>query len=96
MALKEVKDAEKKKKPPYSGEELGGDPTKCPGEGFEWKGNGPPGSKEGSWVKGKGESKEILYPDLKHPQPIGPHWDYHGPGFEEGARLYPDGTWTSK
>ncbi len=31
---------EKEKKPPYSGEELGSDPTKCPGEGFEWRGKG--------------------------------------------------------
>lgn len=87
---------EKKKKPPYEGKELGDDPTKCPGEGFEWKGKGKPGSNQGSWVKGTGKTKEILYPDLDHPDPIGPHWDYTGPEFQGGTRLYPDGTWEPK
>lgn len=37
------------KSPPYSGVDLGDDATKCPGEGFEWKGKGEPGNGEGSW-----------------------------------------------
>ena len=41
------KDEGKRKDPPYSGEDLGEDPTKCPGKGFEWKGKGKPGSKVG-------------------------------------------------
>jgi len=88
--------AKKEKKPPYDGKELGDDPTKCPGEGFEWKGKGNPGSGQGSWVKGAGETKEVLYPDLDHPAPIGPHWDYTGPAFPEETRLYPNETWEIK
>ncbi|MGS0601292.1 RHS repeat-associated core domain-containing protein [Xanthomonas oryzae pv. oryzicola] len=26
------------------------DPQECPGEGWEWRGNGPPGSDKGNWV----------------------------------------------
>jgi RHS repeat-associated protein len=53
------------------------DPSKPPGEGWEWRGKGPPGSKEGSWYNpGTGES---LHPDLTHPPPVGPHWDYKDP-----------------
>ncbi len=49
----EEKKEEKKKgkKPPYSEEKLGDDPTKCPGEGFEWRGSGDPETGRGSWVK---------------------------------------------
>jgi len=83
-------------KPPYDGQILGNDPTKSPGEGFEWKGNGKPGSGKGSWVRGEGKTREILHPDLNHPAPIGPHWDYRGPSCPEGARLYPDGKWEAK
>jgi RHS repeat-associated protein len=86
----------KEKKPPYSGTELGDDPTKAPSEGFEWKGKGKPGSGRGSWVKGDGKEKESLYPDLDHSAPVGPHWDYTGPAFPQGARLYPNGTWEIK
>lgn len=82
--------------PPFNGSELGDDPTKCPGEGFEWRGNGPPSSGKGSWVRGEGGSKESLHPDINHPKPKGPHWDYEGPGFPNGARLYPNGSWEVK
>ena len=41
----------KEEKPPYCGEKLGDDPTKCPGEGFEWRGSGDPETGRGSWVK---------------------------------------------
>lgn len=95
-----VSEDEKKKKrdledkPPYDGQSLGNDPSKCPGEGFEWKGTDKPGTGYGSWVKGKGEDKEIFYPDLEHPAPIGPHWDYTGQGYK--GRFYPDGQWKPK
>ena len=76
------------KKPPYDWNDLGDDPTKCPKPGFEWKGNGPPGSGKGSWDNGT----EQLYPDLNHPGPIGPHWDYRGPNFPgKGIRIKPNG-----
>ncbi len=94
LAVKEIVKAGNKKKPPYSGEELGDDPTKCPGEGFEWKGKGPPGSKQGNWHNA--ETGESLHPDLDHPLPIKPHWDYEGPNFPNGARLNLDGTWEPK
>lgn len=33
----------------------------------------------------------MLHPDLSHPEPIGPHWDYiDSSGIE--YRLMPDGT----
>lgn len=84
----------KEKEPPYKGDVLGDDPTKCPGEGFEWKGKGSPESGLGSWFN---ESTiESLHPDLNHPAPKKPHWDYEGPGFPKGARLNTDGTWEYK
>ncbi len=51
----------------------GDDPTQAP-EGFEWRGKGPVGSNQGNWYNP--ETGEILHPDLNHPNPIGPHWDY--------------------
>lgn len=35
--------------PPYDGSKLGDDPSKCPGDGFEWKGRGTPSEGKGSW-----------------------------------------------
>ena len=67
----------------------GNDPTKPPGKGWEWRGKGEPGSKKGGWYKPK--TGESLRPDLDHPLPIGPHWDYqpyrNGPKY----RWYPNG-----
>jgi hypothetical protein len=65
-----------------------GDPSQPPGEGWEWKGNGPEGSSEGSWVNP--ETGEKLYPDLNHPEPLGPHYDYTAPDGSQD-RIYPDG-----
>ena len=79
--------------PPYSGQALGPDPAKCPGEGFEWRGNGIPGSKKGNWFNPK--TNECLHGDLNHPPPKKPHWDYDGPNKEK-ARLNIDGTWEWK
>ncbi len=87
---------EEQRKPPHSGKELGDDSTKCPGEGYVWKGNGPPESGCGNWVKGSGEDMERLFPDLNHLPPVLPHWDYTGPDFPKGVRLYLDGTYEIK
>lgn len=83
--------------PPYRGDELGNGTT-SPDKGFEWKGQGNPGSSQGNWVKGIGKgTREVLHPDLDHKPPVGPHWDYQGPAFPKpGVRLYPDGTWENK
>ncbi len=65
------------------------DPTKAPAEGWEWRGKGEPGSKEGSWYDPK--TGEVYRPDINHPAPIKPHYDYKDP---QGRwwREYPDGT----
>jgi RHS repeat-associated protein len=73
------------------GPSLGNDPTKAP-PGTEWRGKpgSAPGSGQGNYYNpATGESYR---PDLSHPDPIGPHWDYQrrgepGPGY----RIYPDG-----
>ncbi|MCI5746192.1 MAG: polymorphic toxin type 37 domain-containing protein, partial [Erysipelotrichaceae bacterium] len=57
----------------YDGRWPGDNPTKAP-DGFEWRGNGAPGSSKGNWYNP--DTGEILHPDLNHPQPIGPHWDF--------------------
>lgn len=80
--------------PPYTWEELGGDATKCPGKGFKWKGRGTPKSGKGNWVKGDKKEQEELYPDFTNSK-HDPHWDYYGPEFPAGARIYPDG-WEHK
>lgn len=48
-------DEQEKDRPPYCGQKLGDDATKCPGEGFKWRGQGSPESGLGSWVKGSKE-----------------------------------------
>lgn len=65
------------------------DPSKPPGEGWEWRGKGPPGSGQGSWYNPK--TGESLHPDLNHGPPIGPHWDYNRPGGGKGWRVPPEG-----
>ena len=91
------KPADGKKKPRYCGEKLGDDPTKCPAEEFEWKGKGRAETGRGSWVKNDGlPIEESLHPDLIHPPPKDPHWDYVGPEYPKGAELYLDGTWKPK
>ena len=53
----------------------GTDPSKAP-KGYEWRGKpgSKPGSKDGNWYNP--ETGESLRPDLNHPEPIEPHWDY--------------------
>ena len=82
---------EKTKKPPrFNGDGLGLDPSQCPGEGFEWRGNSPPESGKGNWFNPV--TGEKLHPDLWHPDPKGPHWGYKdsdGISYD----LFPDGSW---
>lgn len=52
-------------------------PRTRPGPGWEWRGNGPPGSNRGSWVNRR--TGESLHPDLHHPPGIRPHYDYRAP-----------------
>ena len=52
----------------------GDDPTLSPGDGFELRGKGEPGSYYGEWYNSA--TGEQLHPDLNHPLPKGPHWDW--------------------
>lgn len=49
-------------------------PTVAPGEGYEWRGKKPIGGDKGAWVNPS--TGEQWHPDLNHPNPKGPHWDY--------------------
>ena len=62
------------------------DPAASPGEGWEWRGNGEPGSSEGSWYKK--DPRETLYPDLDNAE-HGPHYDWKSNG--KWYRVFPDG-----
>lgn len=72
----------------------GWDPSKPPGQGFEWRGKGDPSSGKGAWYNPN--TKETYHPDLNHPEPYGPHWDYNYPGGGDGFRLYPNGQMVPK
>jgi RHS repeat-associated protein len=52
------------------------DPTQCPGKGWEWRGASgtKPGDPRGGWYNPKKDW--TLHPDMDHPEPIGPHWDW--------------------
>ena len=71
------------------------DPAIAPGEGFEWKGKGGPGSKEGTYYCPQtGQSR---HPDIDHPAPIGLHWDYNRKGSGcKGWREYLSGRVAKK
>ena len=68
----------------------GDDPTKAP-DGYEWRGEGESGSKEGNYYNP--ETGESWHSDLDHPEGKAPHWDYNyrGSGVK-GWRVYGDGT----
>jgi RHS repeat-associated protein len=70
------------------------DPSISPGEGWEWRGAGPPQTGKGSWWNPRTE--ESLHPDLGHGGQIGPHYDYQprtpSPGAPFGYRWFPDGS----
>ena len=72
----------------------GWDPSKCPGEGYEWRGRGEPGSGRGSWYNP--ETKEQLFPDLNHPEPLPPHWDYDNNDGTNGYRIFEDDSYAPK
>ena len=72
----------------------GNDPTRCDVPGFDWRGSGGPGSNKGNFYNL--ETGEWLHPDLSHPMPIGPHWDYGRRGSREIYRVFSDGTMSLK
>jgi hypothetical protein len=49
----------------------------------------PVGSSEGSWYNAG--TNESFHPDLSHPDPIGPHYDYRD-ALGNDYRVFPDGT----
>jgi len=53
---------------------LPADPSKPRGDGWEWRGKGEPGTSDGNWYNP--DTDEYLHPDLDHPGPIGPHYNY--------------------
>jgi Bacterial toxin 37 len=69
------------------------DPSQPPGPDWEWRGQQPPGCDKGSWYNPN--TGESLHPDLNHPDPIGPHWDYTSPDGT-ASRIMPDGTMVPK
>jgi hypothetical protein len=68
-------------------------PSKSPGSGWQWRGSGQPGTSKGNWYNPS--TGEYLHPDLGHPGPIGPHYDWRAP---DGTmyRVYSDGTTVPK
>ena len=68
----------------------GTDPTKAP-PGTQWRGQpgSTPGSGQGNYYNPN--TGETFRPDLNHPAPIPPHWDYRAP---DGTwyRIMPDGS----
>jgi RHS repeat-associated protein len=73
--------------PPSPSDPIPTDPTQPPGKGWEWRGPDATGGSKGGWYKpGTGET---LHPDLDHPPPIGPHWDYIDPKGRKWRLLCP-------
>ncbi|HZV34717.1 MAG TPA: RHS repeat-associated core domain-containing protein [Verrucomicrobiae bacterium] len=68
----------------------GNDPKIAP-PGFNWKGKpgSNPGDPEGAYYNP--DTGESLKPDLDHPDPIPPHWDYVAPDANQ-YRIFPDGS----
>jgi hypothetical protein len=77
--------------PPY--EFLPEDSSIPPAKGFEWKGKGKPGSKDGAWFNP--ETKESLHADLEN-LAHAPHWDYSNKNPKERGRIYFDNTYEPK
>ena len=66
----------------------GNNPNESPGDDWKWRGKGNQGGDKGNYTNPN--TGESLHPDLNHPNPIGPHWDYKDP-FGKWWRLLPDG-----
>lgn len=65
------------------------DPLTPPGPGWEWRPvTSNPASGRGSWYNPG--TDESLHPDLNHPDPIPPHWDYTDPSGDR-YRWFLDG-----
>lgn len=65
-------------------------PEECPGEGWEWRGKGAPGSQEGNWWNPETNGK--LHPDFGHHPPKGSHWGYTD-GSGNKWDHFPDRGW---
>ena len=76
------------------------DPTQPPSPDWQWQPLGStPGTGQGSWWNAA--TRESWHPDLGHPYPQGPHWDYsfrgmNSYGFPYGWRWMPDGSFVPK
>ena len=71
----------------------GNNPSKSPGKGFEWRGKSTPDKGKGNWYNPK--TGEKWNSDLKHGDPIGPHWDYTDSKGKQ-YRVFPDGHFELK
>jgi len=78
---------------PYGFPDNNGEP---PVEGWEWKGNGQPGSSQGQWRNPDAPKENLHWDDENHLDefPDG-HWDYRDPYGNE-YRIGPDGFMTPK
>lgn len=68
--------------------------NKSPGKGYKWKGNPDISKNIGNWHNEK--TGESFHWDMKHPKPIGPHWDYFRRDTGVKYRIFPDNTWEIK
>ena len=66
-----------------------GNPSQPLGPEWVWRGSGEVGSSQGNWYNA--ETGESIHPDLNHPDPVGPHFDWKTSG-KDWYRIYPDGT----
>ncbi|HNQ89492.1 MAG TPA: polymorphic toxin type 37 domain-containing protein [Verrucomicrobiota bacterium] len=65
------------------------DPSKPPGPGYEWRGNGPPGSGEGAWYNP--DTKDSFRPHFNATDHAD-HYDYSArDNADKGWRIYLDG-----
>jgi RHS repeat-associated protein len=60
------------------------------GKPWPWRGPDAPGGPHGGYVN-PGNPDQSAHPDLNHPAPVGPHWDFTD-RKTGGWRIYPDGT----
>ena len=56
-------------------------------------GGQPAGDFQGNWYNP--QTGETLHPDLNHPLPVGPHYDYRAPDGQ-WYRWFPDGRFELK